>query len=219
MTPENFAKEFYKEKKKSVDLYFDFEKRTEVSELIKSLNLDDKGNERIRQIINGILTDTLYTILLGIDGATIIGENQELYKLLDEEGKEITGGEIEVEAWEYFQNHKYEIERGKSDFIAELEYKSEGGRKTPATSGYRPQIKFEFEFDKMQTSGRQQFIDRKFVFPGDKVNAEINILSVDHFAHKLEEGMKFEFREGSVVIGKGKILTIVNEKLKKEASR
>lgn len=217
MTPENFAKEFYKEKKKSVDLYFDFEKRTGVSELIKSLNLDDKGNERIRQIINGILTDTLYTILLGIDGATTIGENQELYKLLDEKGKEITGGEIEVEAWEYFQNNKYEIENGYSDFIAELEYKSEGGRKTPAISGYRPQIKFEF--DETQTSGKQRFIDRKFVFPGDKVNAEINILSVDHFANKLEEGMKFEFREGSVVIGKGKILTIVNEKLKKEASR
>ena len=217
MTPENFAKEFYKEKKKSADLYFDFEKRTEVSELIKSLNLDDKGNERIRQIINGILTDTLYTILLGIDGATVIGENQELYKLLDEEGKEITGGEIEVEAWEYFQNHKYEIENGNSDFIAELEYKSEGGRKTPAISGYRPQIKFEF--DEMQTSGQQQFIGRKFVFPGDKVNAEINILSVDHFANKLEEGMEFEFREGSVIIGKGKILTIVNKKLKKEASR
>lgn len=217
MTPENFAKEFYKEKKKSIDLYFDFEEQTEVGELIKSLNLDEKGNERIRQIVNGILTDSFYTILLGIDGATVIGENQELYKLLDENGKEITGGEIEAEAWEYFHNHKYEIENGKSDFIAELEYKSEGGRTTPAMSGYRPQIKFEF--DEMQTSGQQQFINRKLVFPGDKVIAEINILSVDHFANKLEEGMEFEFREGSRIIGNGKILTIVNSKLKKEASR
>lgn len=217
MTPENFAKEFYKEKKKSIDLYFDFEEQTEVGELIKSLNLDEKGNERIRQIVNGILTDSFYTILLGIDGATVIGENQELYKLLDENGKEITGGEIEAEAWEYFHNHKYEIENGKSDFIAELEYKSEGGRTTPAMSGYRPQIKFEF--DEMQTSGQQQFINRKLVFPGDKVIAEINIISVDHFANKLEEGMEFEFREGSRIIGNGKILTIVNSKLKKEASR
>lgn len=216
MTPENFAKEFYKEKKKSIDLYFDFEKRTEVGELIKSLNLDEKGNERIRQIVNGILTDSLYTILLGIDGATVIGENQELYKLLDENGKEITGGEIESEAWEYFHNHKYEIENGKSDFIAELEYKLEGGRTTPALSGYRPQIKFEF--DGMQTSGQQKFINRKLVFPGDKVIAEINILSVDYFSNKLEEGMEFEFREGSRIIGNGKILTIVNSKLNKEAS-
>ena len=217
MTPENFAKEFYKEKKKSIDLYFDFEKQTEVGELIKSLNLDEKGNERVRQIINGILTDSLYTILLGIDGATVIGENQELYKLLDEDGKEITGGEIEAEAWEFFHNYKYEIENGNSDFIAELEYKLEGGRTTPAMSGYRPQIKFEF--DEMQTSGQQQFINRKLVFPGDRVIAEINILSVDHFTNKLEEGMEFEFREGSRIIGNGKILTIVNKKLKKEASR
>jgi translation elongation factor EF-Tu-like GTPase len=138
-------------------------------------------------------------------------------QLLDESGKEITGGEIEAEAWEYFHNYKYETENGNVDFIAELKYKLEGGRTTPALPGYRPQIKFEFE--EMQTSGQQQFINRKLVFPGDKVVAKINILSVDHFAKKLEEGMEFEFREGSRIIGHGKILTIVNKKLKKEASK
>lgn len=53
----------------------------------------------------------------------------------------------------------------------------------------------------------------------DGSGIRIKNLSVEHFANKLEEGMEFEFREGSRIIGNGKILSIVNEKLKKEASR
>ena len=98
MTPKDFVKEFYKQKKFTTNLYFDKSNPTYVSELIKSLNLDEKGNERIRQIINAVLTDSFYTTLLAIDGAEQIGENQQLYKLLNKNGIEITGGEIEVNA-------------------------------------------------------------------------------------------------------------------------
>ncbi|WP_316818033.1 hypothetical protein [Pedobacter nyackensis] len=102
-----------------------------------------------------------------------------------------------------------------TDFIATLTYKTteQGGRKTPAMSGYRPQVKFDFE--EMQTSGQQTFINRELVFPGETVDAEIRILGVDYFANKLTEGMEFEFREGSRVIGTGKIKIIINDKLKK----
>ena len=104
------------------------------------------------------------------------------------------------------------------DFIAILTYKTieQGGRKTPAHSGYRPQIKFDFE--EMQTSGQQTFIDKDIVYPGEIVEARIKILSVDHFANCLTEGMDFEFREGDKIIGTGKIKHIQNDKLKK-ASR
>lgn len=109
------------------------------------------------------------------------------------------------------------IER-QEDFIVELFYKTteEGGRATPAYSGYRPGI--EFPFCKMQTSGRQTFIDRELVSPGETVKASIKIASVDFFAAKLTEGMEFEFKEGSKVIGTGKILTILNYQLKKASS-
>ena len=145
MTPENLAKEFLKTKKIFLHSYFDSDDQTAVGEMIKDLNLGDKSTERLRQIINGVLTDALYTILLGIDGAASIGDNQERYRLFDESGNELTGGEIEGEAWEYFHNCKYEREAGKSDFIAELEFAVAGGKTNPVTSGYRPLIKFDFD--------------------------------------------------------------------------
>jgi len=101
------------------------------------------------------------------------------------------------------------------DFIAELRYLSveQGGRNVPAISGYRPQLKFDFA--EMQTSGNQTFLDKDIVYPGESVTAEIKILSVDYFAYKLTENMKFDFREGSKIIGTGVIKKIINEKLRK----
>lgn len=83
-----------------------------------------------------------------------------------------------------------------SDFIAQLQYRTtqEGGRNTPAFSKYRPQIKFDF--DEMQTSGEQTFIDKDVVYPGEEVKAVIRILAVIYFKGRLAEGMLFEFREG-----------------------
>lgn len=112
----------------------------------------------------------------------------------------------------------YNDEFNKVDFIAELQYLTteQGGRKTPASSGYRPQVKFNFA--EMQTSGQQIFIDKETVYPGEKVDAKIKILSPDYFADCLTEGMNFEFREGPTLIGTGQIKYIVNDKLEK-ASR
>lgn len=113
-------------------------------------------------------------------------------------------------------NH-YNKEFNKVDFIAELQYLTteQGGRKTPAKSGYRPQVKFDFT--EMQTSGQQTFIDKELVSPGENIKAKIKILSPDYFAHSLSDGMEFEFREGETLIGTGKIEYIVNEKLEKPA--
>lgn len=83
-----------------------------------------------------------------------------------------------------------------SDFIAQLHYRTtqEGGRETPAFSKYRPQIKFDF--DEMQTSGEQTFIDKDTVYPGEEVKAVIRIAGVLYFKGRLAEGMLVEFREG-----------------------
>ena len=109
----------------------------------------------------------------------------------------------------------YNQEFKKVDFIAELTYfkTEQSGRKTPVISGYRPQVKFDFS--EKQTSGQQTFIDKKIVYPGDTVLAKIKVLSPDFFADKLEEGMKFEFREGATIIGIGELKNIVNDRLEK----
>lgn len=215
MTPEEFVKNFYLERKSLVDFYLSSKNKTDVSKLIVDLKLDEQKTEILRQILNGVLRDAFYTTLLGLDGEAQIGERQEIYKIEDENGMELTGGEIEGYAWEYFHNNKMELDNSNADFIATLTYKTaeQGGRKTPAKTGYRPQVKFDF--DEMQTTGQQIFIERELVFPGETVDAEIKILSVDYFANKLTEKMEFEFREGAIVIGTGIIKHIINDKLKK----
>lgn len=214
MTADEFVKGFYLERQSLIDTYFNADSKTEVSALIQSLNLDDKGTERLRQILNCSLRDTFYTILLGLDGEASIGGKQTMYKLFDEENNELTCGGIEAFAYDYFHNNKLQIDKGEADFIATLTYLTteQGGRQTPAFSGYRPQVKFEFA--EMQTSGQQTFIDRKIVYPGDTVEAEIKIISVDYFAGHLKENMNFDFREGSRIIGNGQIKYILNEKLR-----
>jgi Elongation factor Tu C-terminal domain len=218
MTADEFVKAFYLERQSIIDTYFNADSKTEVSAIIQSLNLDEKGTERLRQILNGSMRDTLYTILLGLDGGASIGDKQIMYKLFDEENNKLTGGNIEVAAYEYFHNNKLQVDKGEADFIAVLTYLTteQGGRQTPAFSGYRPQVKFDFS--EMQTSGQQRFIDRQIVYPGDTVEAEIKIISVNYFAGQLKEKMSFEFREDSTVIGTGQIKHILNDKLR-QASR
>jgi translation elongation factor EF-Tu-like GTPase len=103
--------------------------------------------------------------------------------------------------------------RKMPDFIATLKYYTaeEGGRRTPMKSGYRPQVKFDFE--EVQTSGQQVFIDREIVYPGDAVNAEITLASPMIFKGRLSIGMVFQFREGPRIIGIGHIIEIFNREL------
>lgn len=101
------------------------------------------------------------------------------------------------------------------DFIAELKYKSveEGGRKTKASSGYRPVLKFPFT--EMMASGQQVFVGQTSVKPGETVVAEITMIYYDEFVNRLYEGLEFDFREGNKVIGTGKIIEILNSILRK----
>jgi hypothetical protein len=143
-------------------------------------------------------------------GSSII----EMLDLSEKSFNQTDFDKILVDVFSYYEQQLQNV-----DFIAELRYLTteEGGRKTPVFStGYRPQIKFDF--DEMQTSGQQTFLNKETVYPGDTVEAAIRILSVEHFANTLTEGMAFEFREGSKIIGTGIITTILNESLQK-ASR
>jgi hypothetical protein len=105
MTSKEFVENFYKEQTEYLQTCLDENANLAVSKKIKSLNLSNEQKQIMAEVIDGILTDTYYTILLGLDGEASIGAYQELYKLFDEEGNLLTG-EIEGEAWEYFQNKK-----------------------------------------------------------------------------------------------------------------
>jgi len=114
MTAEEFAKNFYIEKQNLVEQSFDFkrERRSYVSVKIEELNLDKQQNEKLKHIVSALLNDAFYTVLLGLDGSASIGDKQEDFKIYDNQNNLISNcGELEVEAYEYFHNHKFETEK------------------------------------------------------------------------------------------------------------
>jgi hypothetical protein len=208
MTNEEFVKHFYLEKQNILNLNFETK--------VKELDLDEIQTEKLKKTISNLLTDTFYTILLGLDGSASIGDSQETFKIYDENDNLISeGGDLEGHAYQYFHENKLETENSKCNFIAQIHFykENEGGRRHYVKSNYRSQL--VFNFDDYQTSARQIYIGTNYVFPGDIVNAEIDILSQEYFYGKLKSGMSFKLYEGPQLIGTGRIIKIVNSKLLK----
>jgi len=107
MTPKEFVELFYNDKTDYLNDCLNENSGLDVSNKIKSLNLNEEQKKIMKEVVDGILTDVYYSILLGLDGSANIGGSQVDYKIYDENGNLITdGGEIEGYAWEYFQDKK-----------------------------------------------------------------------------------------------------------------
>ncbi|UMQ42798.1 hypothetical protein MKS83_03685 [Chryseobacterium sp. Y16C] len=105
MTTKEFVKNFYQEKQNILNLCFDnqSEYRTLVSTKIEELNLNEIQAKKLKDIISNLLTDSFYTILLGLDGSVSIGNSQESFKIFDEDDNLISeSGDLEGLAYEYF---------------------------------------------------------------------------------------------------------------------
>ncbi len=85
-----------------MELYFDKTRESEVASLIGSMNLDDKQYETMKEVIDTLMRDTLYSIILGLEGSASIGSIQEEYKIQDENGNELNDGDLSHYAYEYF---------------------------------------------------------------------------------------------------------------------
>jgi hypothetical protein len=101
VTPEVFVKEFEELKEYIGEGYF-----SEGSEISRLSRLQTAGFSTsqialTKELVSEALTDALYTVLLGLEGSASISRHQEMYKLLDESGQELTG-KIESLAWERF---------------------------------------------------------------------------------------------------------------------
>ena len=72
--------------------------------------LDSTQQEQLKEVIDTLLTDVFYTVLLGLDGENSIGNIQQTYKIYDQDDNLISDcGELEASAYEYFHERKYEI--------------------------------------------------------------------------------------------------------------
>ena len=103
------------------------------------------------------------------------------------------------------------------DFIADLHYLTteQGGRKTPVFTNYFPQVKFSFS--KNQDGGRQKFLNKEVVNPGEDVIAEITLLDSQWCNNRLKTGLKFDIVEGPKLMGTGVIVVILNKELLDES--
>lgn len=80
-------------------------KDSEVSRLSQQLGLEESTWSIYEKIIDSILTDCMYSLLLGLDGCAAIGTTQQEYELRDEDGNLVfSPGELEIEAWEVFKD-------------------------------------------------------------------------------------------------------------------
>lgn len=105
MTLEQFVDCFAKERADLLSSYLTPSSGSQVATDISSLQLSDEQSRLMRRIVDGILRDSLYTVLLGLDGAASIGGRQEMYDLRAEDGTQLTGsGELEALAYERFHN-------------------------------------------------------------------------------------------------------------------
>ena len=103
------------------------------------------------------------------------------------------------------------------DIEAEITFLTieEGGRKTPAFSGYRPQ----FYYDGQDWDAIQNYVGAvEPVYPGQTVTALLSFLSPQYHVGKLYPGKEFLIREGQRVVGRGKVTKILDlERSAKEA--
>ncbi|MBY6213265.1 hypothetical protein KUV95_17085 [Microbulbifer agarilyticus] len=102
MTNEEFINEFKILKHQLVESYFS--SNADVSRIkgLKGAGLSEEQITLVRNLSDELLTDALYTILLGLDGCASIGEKQTEFKIEGEDGNILGGGDLESLAWDAF---------------------------------------------------------------------------------------------------------------------
>ena len=113
MTSDEFAKNFYLEKLKFLKSCFEHSPQypSAVNTKIKEMGLTEIQTDQLKEMIDVLLNDVFYSILLGLDGESPIGNTQQNYKIYDQDNNLISDcGELEASAYEYFHEDKYERE-------------------------------------------------------------------------------------------------------------
>ncbi len=89
MTGEEFVQNCFIEKDRMLDLYFDKAKDTLVGGQIKNIVANGISERTVRSLLDSVMNEVFYTMLLGLDGETSLGNVQMTYKLFDEDGNRL----------------------------------------------------------------------------------------------------------------------------------
>jgi elongation factor Tu len=100
------------------------------------------------------------------------------------------------------------------DVEAEITFLStiEGGRRFPVYSGYRPAHRVLPDY---LTTGTHQYISRTQVLPGETVTALITFISPEHYPHCLSVDQVIDVQEGGRLVGRARILRVLNAELQR----
>lgn len=104
MIAEDFVKNCYKEKQEMLKMYFDKEKETQVGNQIKNIISKGISSDELKKMINSVMNEVFYTMLLGLDGETSLGDVQMQYKVYDKNDNLLDG--IESYAYDAFMDEE-----------------------------------------------------------------------------------------------------------------
>jgi hypothetical protein len=214
---EEFVENIYLEVKKYINGIFNND-GTYVSEKIKELKLNKYDEEKFKNIISNAFDDIMMTLLYGLDGESHIGNSiQRCYKIYDEENDLIySSGELEAEAYEYFNAFKYESKAKNYDIIGILKYTDENHCEDTQN--------FEIRVFNNNIPVEIDFFERKIIFCNEMVGIGIKFKSFENTAElikndieKIKKNIKydkgFEIMKDSKIAGEIKVMEIVNEKI------
>ena len=104
MNAEKFVASWKAEKFELLRIFHDSNIVSSTAKIIEDLSLSPHQAKKFHLVLVAVLTDTMYTLLLGLDGEATIGGEQVSYNILDESDNE-SSGQIEEVAWQQFQEH------------------------------------------------------------------------------------------------------------------
>jgi len=77
------------------------EAASEVAAKVQTMGLSAEQSVQMQGVLDAVVKDTMYALLLGLDGEASIGDSQQAFTITDEDGTVIQG--IEEAAWECFR--------------------------------------------------------------------------------------------------------------------
>lgn len=103
MDAEHFVRNWVELKSELLTAFMGDTGNAQVATQINAMALSSDQLKQLRAVLDAALTDTMYTLLLGLDGGASIGSDQQAYTIHDEAENIVTkGGQLEEAAWKAF---------------------------------------------------------------------------------------------------------------------
>lgn len=106
MTGEEFVRLCFEEKESILREYCDPETESTVGAMVRELVRAGADQETLHKLLDLVLTENWYRMLLALDGSASLGGEQMTYEVRDEDGNILNEcGELEAAAWEVFMEN------------------------------------------------------------------------------------------------------------------